>query len=90
MPIQGGKETKVLESVYQRDYAVTPLGIYYIDRAGKAANIRYFTLANRRDTKLTSLFARCPGFAVSPDGRSLLFAQVDVMASDLMLVENFR
>jgi Tol biopolymer transport system component/DNA-binding winged helix-turn-helix (wHTH) protein len=90
MPIDGGKETKVLESVYQRDYAVTPLGIYYIDRGGKAANIRHFSFASRRDIKLASLFARCPGFAVSPDSRSLLFAQVDVMASDLMLVENLR
>ena len=90
MPIHGGKETKVLESVYQRNYAVTPLGIYYIDGGGKAANIRYFSFATRRDTKLTSLFARCPGFAVSPDRRWLLFAQVDVMASDLMLVENLR
>jgi hypothetical protein len=30
------------------------------------------------------------GLAISPDGRYLLFAQVDAIGSDLMLVENFR
>ena len=28
--------------------------------------------------------------AVSPDGRTLLYSQVDETGSDLMLVENFR
>jgi sugar lactone lactonase YvrE len=30
------------------------------------------------------------GLAVSPDGRSLLFAQVDQNDRDIMLVEEFR
>jgi Tol biopolymer transport system component len=30
------------------------------------------------------------GFDVSPDGRTLLFAQMDAFTEDLMLVENFR
>ena len=30
------------------------------------------------------------GVAVSPDGRTLLYSQVDETGSDLMLVENFR
>jgi hypothetical protein len=30
------------------------------------------------------------GIDVSPDGRTLLFAQMDSFTEDLMLVENFR
>jgi len=30
------------------------------------------------------------GLALSPDGRTLLFTQVDYSGQDLMLVENFR
>jgi hypothetical protein len=30
------------------------------------------------------------GLALSPDGRRLLFTQVDYSGQDLMLVENFR
>jgi len=32
----------------------------------------------------------CAGFAVSPDGGWLLYAQIDAGNSDIMLVENFR
>jgi Tol biopolymer transport system component/DNA-binding winged helix-turn-helix (wHTH) protein len=89
-PVHGGKESKVLDSVYQRNYAVTPKGIYYIDQGGKAAQLRYFDFGSRRHRTLQTLYARCPGFSASPDYSSLLFARVDVVASDLMLVEDFR
>jgi hypothetical protein len=30
------------------------------------------------------------GLAVSPDGRSLIDTEADMLASDLMMVENFK
>jgi len=38
------------------------------------------------DVKLNPL----SGLSVSPDGRYVLFSQIDPFVSDLMLVENFR
>ena len=85
-----GTESKVLRSVYNRNFALVQGGVYYIDRGGPDAQLRYLNLRSGRDTKLTKLFARCPGLAVSPDNRWLLFSQVDFVAGDLMLVENFE
>jgi hypothetical protein len=47
------------------------------------------------DTGKIATIAKIPrepsyGFSVSPDGRSLLYAQYEAVRSDLMLVENFR
>jgi hypothetical protein len=51
-------------------------------------------LATRTSTKVTiperePLWLN-PGFSVSPDGRWILYAQRDTVASDIILVENFR
>jgi hypothetical protein len=43
-----------------------------------------------RVTELLKGTQRHHGFAVSPDGRWVLYAQVDKYESDIMLVEYFR
>jgi Tol biopolymer transport system component/DNA-binding winged helix-turn-helix (wHTH) protein len=92
MPLEGGQESKVLDSVHDRDFAITAHGIYFASRSGKGkrTDIRYFDFGTRRADTLGSYVGRCPGFTVSPDERWLLFTQVDVVSSDLMMVENFR
>ena len=73
-------------------------GIYFIDiakpSAAPPATINFFDFATRRVTPVAALekepVAGDSGFAVSPDGRLILYAQRDLTGSDIMLMENFR
>jgi Tol biopolymer transport system component/DNA-binding winged helix-turn-helix (wHTH) protein len=86
MPAGGGTEEKLVDSIYRLNYAVTETGVYvtrdgFIDYLNFATGeIRSVIKAPRPDLGLT----------ISPDGRYLLFVQVDSVGDDLMLVENFR
>jgi Tol biopolymer transport system component len=93
-PLAGGEEARVLESLGNRlSYAVTEDGIYYsqartdLDRLSlafldlRSGQVRHLLTTNGR------MFV---GVSVSPDGRQLLWSQVDALGADLMLVENFR
>jgi Tol biopolymer transport system component len=54
-------------------------------------SVEYFDFATkhvRRICKFEKNFGN--GFSVSPDGRWLLYTQVDKAYSDIMLAENFR
>jgi hypothetical protein len=70
-------------------------GIYFVNVAVKSRpTIEFFSFATGRVSRIAAMereAARwCAGFAISPDGRWLLYAQVDLSGSDIMLVENFR
>jgi Tol biopolymer transport system component len=55
------------------------------------ATIDFFSFATRRVTRVLTVDRHAGrGLDVSPDGRTLLFAQMDSFTEDLMLVENFR
>jgi len=90
-PVRGGDETKVIELVGPRQFAVGAEGIYSIRMTEQGWRLQFFDFASRslRDlapvNQLTGL-----GLTVSPDGRFLLYTQLDQAGSDLMLVENFR
>ena len=98
VPVSGGEETQVLESVHAPNFSVTPQGIYFIqppdrDYPDRSYLLRFFDFASERVKTITSLptsVAFWGGISVSPDGRSILYTQVDQSQSDLMLVENFR
>ena len=53
--------------------------------------IRRFRLATGEDTRIAGLAKTAYlGLALSPDGRYLLYSQIDQQGSDLMLVDQFR
>ncbi len=93
LPLAGGEERKVLESVVQRAFAVTAKGIYFIsarDPEGVVA-LQFLELASGKTTRISVLNRPLYlGLTASPDGRTVLYTQYDLAGSDLMLVENFR
>ncbi len=55
------------------------------------ASIDFLSFATGKVSRVTALSRPAGnGLDVSPDGRTLLFSQMDSFAEDLMLVENFR
>jgi len=93
MPVSGGTENQVLPSVAMRALFLVNEGIYFIPEPstdGKPS-IQFLSVATGKVKIVASMSAPpAEGLSVSPDGRSLLFSQVDEEGSDLMLVENFK
>jgi len=92
MPIAGGSEEQLADSLYRANYAVTRGGIYYMTHAGKSGNstLRFYDFATGTTRTLLQIGWPEYGLDVSPDGRYLLYAQLDNPASNLMLIEHFR
>ena len=64
-------------------------GIYVIDGDG---DLYFYRLSDSSTTKVVhdARFITDWSMAISPDGREIVWAQIDARESDLMLVENFR
>jgi len=93
VPAQGGEGAEVVPAVLSANhFAVSPRGVYYISEPEDG---RYFIRMRDPATGRVKLIAEldkapAAGISVSPDGRMLLWSQVDSENSDVMLVENFR
>ncbi len=93
VPTEGGEEAQVLESVDARAFAVAKEGIYFIPRPDSARrySIQFFNSATKRTRPIATIEKPVWMYlSVSPDGRWILYSQVDQGGSDLILVENFR
>lgn len=91
-PVNGGATQPVLGAPKPfscSHWALGASGIYIID---PNSDLNFYDFRNNHATKVI----HHPGFltdwslAVSPDGREVVWAQIDDRAADLMLVENFR
>jgi Tol biopolymer transport system component len=102
MPIGGGEEAQFLDAPERRRWgqvALTDNGLYYLGPdGGEARPQQYAIFSYEFETRKTVRVAPLakppsignPGLALSPDGRSLLFTQLDASGADLMLLQNFR
>src|SRR5262245_43294991 len=92
VPKEGGQETQVLESVNSTNFSVVKEGIYFVGRSNQPgrSSIQVFRFATQKIRVLTTFQGSETSLSVSPDGRWILYSQIDQVGSDLMLVENFR
>jgi eukaryotic-like serine/threonine-protein kinase len=93
MPVSGGEESQVLPSVDGHAFCPVNEGIYFIPEPGGdgKSSIQFLSFATAKVKTVAPMSKRSAWrLSVSPDGRSLLFSQLDEEGSDLMLVENFK
>jgi Tol biopolymer transport system component len=91
VPVQGGEETQVLHQPWAglfEGWGLAREGIYFYNDDTNA--IKFFSFATHKITQMVKPGKRGGDVALSPDGRWILFAQVDQDTSHIMLVENFR
>jgi Tol biopolymer transport system component/DNA-binding winged helix-turn-helix (wHTH) protein len=92
VPVNGGDEVEVLSSVTFYNFALRDDGIYYIPR-GKSevgSAVYFYPFTGGEPRWLFPVGEVTPGLSISPDGRSLMYCQIDERRSDLMLVNDFR
>jgi WD40 repeat protein len=96
IPADGGEEVEIIrspEAGYWGYWAVVENGIYYLDTTAKP-QINFFDTATHQISRVFDLEngpARgAPGMALSPDGGTILYTQLDTLTSEIIVVENFQ
>lgn len=95
--VGGGEETLVLDfhsSDYSRYWQIVGDGVYFATIEAGQTRIKFFNFASGKLLPIATLEKALAqgdiGLAVSPDGRWLLYAQLDEKVGDIMMLENFR
>lgn len=96
VPLDGGREEPVLDRLkpgYWGYWALGRGGIYFLDapQATAVPSLYFYGFAGGDVLRLAAIDRNIPlgdsGMALSPDGRSLLYTQVDQSGSDVMLAD---
>jgi len=92
VPVEGGDETSVLESVCCLNFAVVDRGLYFIPEPHQEhSSVQFLSFATGKILTIAALTGvSAYGSSVSPDGRWLLYSQYEPQGSDLWMVENFH
>ncbi|MGD0267828.1 MAG: winged helix-turn-helix domain-containing protein [Candidatus Sulfotelmatobacter sp.] len=99
--VDGGAEIKVVSEPSGGNwgyFAVGRDGLYFLGDTGTPAKQRpgfkYFDFATKKITVMGDMekspYEGAPGLSVSPDGKYLLYVQLDEARNNLMMAENFR
>lgn len=92
MPIEGGVEEALTGAPKPFDcshWALSESGIYIVNGNG---DLLFYQFDGGRVTNIyhDQRFVTDWSMALSPDGREIVWAQIDERLADLMLVENFH
>jgi eukaryotic-like serine/threonine-protein kinase len=97
MPVAGGPAVLVLKKPMDRFWTLAGQYLYFIEvDAKRHATINRLNLATRKITRVADiqknpfLLLGFTGLSVSPDGRRIIYPQVDELVSLIMLVKNFH
>jgi serine/threonine protein kinase len=94
MPVEGGEEVKVLDSVHTDGrWTLGREGVYFFTAPDKQghSDIGLYEFSTGKTRKILTIERGISEeIAVSPDGRTILYTQLDEAGSELMMVENFR
>jgi hypothetical protein len=98
VPVEGGEETPVLRGLHGlRGWTLSRAGIYYATSPSPSVASREYAIHffDFESGSTKTVFRREGPFeqfslAVSPDEKWILFSEMPVAQSELMLVENFR
>jgi Tol biopolymer transport system component/DNA-binding winged helix-turn-helix (wHTH) protein len=95
VPADGGEEISVLSGIPDAEaghWVAANGGLYFLGHQDSRAVLNFMNFKTRRISPI--MLVEKPwdvsALAVSPDGRSLLYDQIDQSGSDLMFVEKFR
>jgi Tol biopolymer transport system component len=92
IPVEGGEESQVAEGVFDRTWAVSREGIWFLVPVGQQrAELRFLDFATGKTNTAGRIGTPVhTGMAISPDGRTLLYNQLDHSGTEILLVEHFR
>jgi serine/threonine protein kinase len=95
MPVNGGEESLVLDSVLPGYWALAGSGIYFVEELRRnLPAIQYLGLSSKKPAQIGKierpLYRTAPGLAVTQDGRWIAWEQADREETDVMLLNNFR
>ena len=99
-PLGGGPQSMVIACVLGSAVAVSDTGIYYVpcpgvSPPGETTPLRVLDPKTGKDSEVGMLEQYhlgllTAGFAVSPDGKTILYGRTVSSGADLMMIENFR
>jgi Tol biopolymer transport system component/DNA-binding winged helix-turn-helix (wHTH) protein len=100
VPVAGGEESRIIDIGEEGQWTLVHDGIYVLTRkAPRGFILQFYAFATHRFSELVAIPANAinlaynvqePSLSISPDRRSILFAQMDHADTDIVIIEGFR